>query len=88
MLSGNRERADWVQNALREPRVTIKIRDRVFDAVARMRKDDAEEALAHHLLYEKYFLTENRAKTDLSISDWARGGLPVVFDVILPAVGK
>jgi hypothetical protein len=88
MLSGNRERADWVKNLLREPRVAIKIRDKAFDALARMTKDDAEEALARVLLYEKYSIREEQVKPDLSISDWARSGLPVAFDLVRPVVGK
>ncbi len=81
MLSGNQERADWVKNAMRAPRVTIKIGESVFDAEARIAKDNTEESLARRLLFEKYSPRES------GLDDWARTALPVAFDLILPAAG-
>jgi deazaflavin-dependent oxidoreductase (nitroreductase family) len=75
MLSGNRDGADWVKNALRQPRVTIKIRESSFDARARMMKDNSEDALARRLLYEKYSPSE----------EWARTSLPLAFDLMTAA---
>ena len=85
MLSGNGNRADWVKNALREPRVTIKVRESVLDARARAMNDDAEDSLARRLLLEKYSRTEERATTSLSIAEWARTSLPLAFDLVSPA---
>ena len=67
-----------MKNARREPRVTIKIRDRVFDARARMAKDATEDALARRLLFEKY------SPTDSDLDEWARTALPVAYDLSVP----
>jgi hypothetical protein len=77
-----------VKNALREPRVIIKFRDQAFGAMARTTKNDSEEALARHPLYEKYSLAEDEAKSDLSISDWARSGLPVCASSATPMTSR
>jgi deazaflavin-dependent oxidoreductase (nitroreductase family) len=77
MLSGNRDRSDWVRNAVKHPRVTIRIRDRVFEADARIVEDAEEEALARRLLRDKY--------ADPGITwfpDWIVNALPVAFDLI------
>src|SRR5689334_19678793 len=54
MLSGNRDRSDWVRNALKHRRVKIRIGDRVFAADARIVEDAQEDALARRLLRDKY----------------------------------
>jgi len=78
ILSGGRDRADWVKNALRQPQVTIRIGQTTLNAHAHMAKDDAEDALARKLLFEKY----NAPDEDLE--EWARTSLPMAFDLILP----
>jgi deazaflavin-dependent oxidoreductase (nitroreductase family) len=35
MLSGGRDRSDWVKNLMREPRVSVRIADRTFQGDAR-----------------------------------------------------
>ena len=75
ILSGGQERADWVKNALRQPRVSIKIRDREFTAMARRAKNEEEDALARKLLFDKY------SPTDDDLEEWARTSLPVAFDL-------
>jgi deazaflavin-dependent oxidoreductase (nitroreductase family) len=77
MLSGNRDRSDWVRNAMKHPRVTIRIRDRVFEADARIIEDAEEDALARRLLRDKY--------ADPGITwfpDWIVTALPVAFDLM------
>src|ERR1700704_3010939 len=54
MLSGDRDRADWVRNALKHRRVTIRLSDRVFEADARIVEAAEEAALARRLLRDKY----------------------------------
>jgi deazaflavin-dependent oxidoreductase (nitroreductase family) len=77
ILSGGLERSDWVKNALRQPRVSIKIRDRVFEGLARRVKDADEDALARKLLFDKY------SPTDDDLEEWARTSLPMAFDLAL-----
>ena len=54
LLSGGRERADWVRNAIAEPTVTIRIADRDYAGEARLVSDPDEDAAARGLLYAKY----------------------------------
>ena len=75
MLSGGLDRADWVRNALRQPQVSIKIRDVVFEGLARRVKNDDEEALVRKLLFDKY------SPTDDDLEEWARTSLPMAFDL-------
>ena len=77
ILSGGLDRADWVKNALRQPQVSIKIRDRVFEGLARQVKNEEEDALARKLLFDKY------SPTDDDLEEWARTSLPMAFDLVL-----
>jgi len=76
ILSGGGDRADWVRNALRQPRVSIRIEQTTYAAYARLVRDDEEDALARKLLFEKY----NTPDEDLE--EWARDSLPVAFDIV------
>lgn len=78
ILSGGRDRADWVKNSLRHSRVSIKIRDSIFEGQARPVKDADEDALARKLLFDKY------SPTDDDLEEWARTSLPMVFDITSP----
>ena len=78
LLSGGREKADWVKNALRHPEVQVRIREHVFTGQARLIADRQEDALARKLLYEKY---TPRDSDDLR--DWSRASLPVAVDLAL-----
>jgi hypothetical protein len=79
MLSGNWDRADWVRNASRQRRVTIRLGDHLFEADARIVENADEDALARQLLKEKY------ARPDASFADWVITALPVAFDLISTA---
>src|SRR5215218_311399 len=52
MLSGGRDRSDWVKNLMREPRVSVRIAGRTFEADARVVEDPDEDARARALLFE------------------------------------
>ena len=75
MLAGGGERADWVRNLRREPRVTLRLGSVTHPATARVVDDPAEDALARRLLVEKYTPRHNG-----DLSDWGREGLPVAVD--------
>jgi deazaflavin-dependent oxidoreductase (nitroreductase family) len=76
MLSGGRERSDWVKNLRRNPAVTVRIADSVSEGGARVVGDADEDALARRLLLEKY---GQRYGGDLS--RWGRTALPVAIDL-------
>jgi len=75
MLSGGRDRSDWVKNALHFPDVTVRIKDRVIAGKARLVKDAEEDALARRIVLEKY---EESSEDDLM--EWSRSSLPVAVD--------
>jgi deazaflavin-dependent oxidoreductase (nitroreductase family) len=76
MLSGGRDRSDWVKNLMREPAVRLRIADSVFDGRARVVSDADEDALARRLLFDKY---SERYGGDLS--DWRQNALPIAVDL-------
>jgi deazaflavin-dependent oxidoreductase (nitroreductase family) len=75
MLSGGRDRSDWVKNLQRTPQVTVRIGGEIFDGHARVVEDSGEDELARRLLVEKY---ERRPG---SLSNWRRTALPVAVDL-------
>jgi len=76
MLSGGRDRSDWVRNLLREPRVTVRIADRTFDGRARVVEDPGEDARVRDLVFEKYAPGYSG-----DLTDWRRDSLPVAVDL-------
>ena len=77
MLSGGRERSDWVKNLERNPQVTVRIADERFDGLARVVEEGEEDELARRLLVAKY------ERTAGSLSNWRRSALPVAVDLAL-----
>ena len=76
LLSGGRDRSDWVKNLKREPRVRLRIGDREFAGVARVVDPHSrEDALARKLLVEKY----RSGSRDLA--SWGRNSLPIAIDL-------
>ncbi len=75
MLSGARDRSDWVKNLRETPEVTVRISDRLFDGHARVVEGGDEDGLARRLLIEKY---ERRPG---SLSNFRRTALPVAVDL-------
>ena len=76
MLSGGRDRSDWVRNLMREPAVAIRIGDEEFTGTARVVEDPAEDELARRLLPEKY---GGRYSGDLT--NWRSTALPIAVDL-------
>lgn len=77
MLSGGRDKADWVRNILRSPAVQVEIKETVFSGQARLVNGAEEDALARKLVAGKYI---PRSSDDLT--DWSRSSLPVAVDLI------
>ncbi len=80
MLSGGRDKVDWVRNIARAPRVQVRIGTTLFDGQARVVEAHTEEdARARKLVADKY---TPRSSDDLS--DWSRTSLPVAVDLLRP----
>jgi deazaflavin-dependent oxidoreductase (nitroreductase family) len=77
MLSGGRDRADWVKNLRRKPEVEVRIAGRRFEGEARIVQDPDEDELVRKLLVEKY------ERTPGSLANWRRNALPVAVDLTI-----
>jgi deazaflavin-dependent oxidoreductase (nitroreductase family) len=76
MLSGGRDRSDWVRNLKREPRVTVRIGDRSLDGRARVVDDPDEDERARRLVFEKYAPGYSG-----DLTDWRARSLPIAVDL-------
>jgi deazaflavin-dependent oxidoreductase (nitroreductase family) len=77
VLAGGRERADFVRNAMVQPRVTVRLGHEEVPATARILEPGTkEDALARRLILEKY---QSPGSGDLE--SWGRSALPVAFDL-------
>jgi deazaflavin-dependent oxidoreductase (nitroreductase family) len=76
MLSGGRDRSDWVKNLMREPRVSVRIADRTFQGNARVVSDPEEGERARALLFEKYSPGYSG-----DLEDWRERSLPIAVDL-------
>jgi deazaflavin-dependent oxidoreductase (nitroreductase family) len=76
LLSGNKEKADWVKNFKKTPRVKVRLNRSHFAGEARIILDKKEVALARKLVFTKY---QSRYSGDLT--SWRRTALPVAIDL-------
>jgi len=75
LLSGGRERADWVRNLQANPRVTVELGDETHVGVAHvLEAGAADDQLARQLLLTKY------ADSEDNLDEWGRTSLPVVIE--------
>jgi deazaflavin-dependent oxidoreductase (nitroreductase family) len=77
LLSGGRERAHWVRNLQRDPRVRVRLAGHTFAAVARVVDDPDRDTLARQLLAKKYQGWQPGAP----LSSWASSSLPVEIEI-------
>ena len=77
MLSGGRDRSDWVRNLMKDEQVTVRIAGEQLPGRARVVSDAVEEELARRLLFEKY---SSRYSGDLG--SWRQTALPVAVDFV------
>ncbi len=77
MLSGARDRSDWVKKLRLNPEVTVRLTGEDFEGRARVVEDAKEEALARSLLVEKY------ERDPSSLANWGRTAVPVAVDLAL-----
>lgn len=78
MLSGGRDRSDWVKNIRRNPKVTVRIDGENFGGRARVVENADEDTLARRLLVEKY------ERSPGSLANWGRTALPVAVVLARP----
>ena len=77
MLSGGRDRSNWVRNIMRQPRVSIRIGGQTFNGRARIVDEDSEEdRRARKLLVEKY-----QPGYSGDLTNWGRTALPVAVEL-------
>ena len=74
MLSGGRERADWVRNLVASPRCAVQIGDAHFSGYGRVVEGTEEDEPARTLVHDKY------AQGDDLVS-WRATSLPVAIDL-------
>ncbi|MCC7021491.1 MAG: nitroreductase family deazaflavin-dependent oxidoreductase [Thermomicrobiales bacterium] len=74
LLSGGRERSDWVRNLQANPRVTVELGDETHAGVARiLQAGTAEGQRARGLLVDKYREGDN-------LDAWGCASLPVAIE--------
>jgi len=74
MLSGGRQRADWVRNLVASPRCTVEIGGARFVGYGRVIEDTDEDEPARTLVHDKY------AQGD-DLAGWRATSLPVAIDL-------
>ena len=78
MLSGGGDRADWVRNLRKTPRVRLRIGTQSANATARVvRAGTKEDELARQLLDGKY----QGWREGKHLSSWARNARPVAIEL-------
>jgi deazaflavin-dependent oxidoreductase (nitroreductase family) len=76
LLSGGGHSADWVQNLVAQPSVTVERDGTIAEATARVVAEGDEAERARTLVYDKY---APRSSSDLG--EWRRRALPVAIDL-------
>lgn len=76
ILSGNRDRSNWVKNIQRNSNVNIRIGANIYSGRGRMSMEPHEDATARRLLLEKY---QPISKGDLT--GWSESSLPIAVDI-------
>ena len=76
VLSGGRERSDWVKNLRRTPEVTVELGHETFAGHARIVHDPDEDERARALVHDKY-----AGSYGGDLTRWRRSALPVAVDL-------
>jgi deazaflavin-dependent oxidoreductase (nitroreductase family) len=76
LLSGGRERSDWVRNLIAEPRCLVEVGKERFRGIARvLQQSTDEDELARTLVHDKY-------ATGDDLVSWRAAALPVAIDLV------
>ncbi|MEA2058926.1 MAG: nitroreductase/quinone reductase family protein [Actinomycetota bacterium] len=76
LLSGGRDRSDWVRNLVADPIVTVRAGGTDHNGRGRIIDDPTEERLARDTVFAKY---ASRYGGDLT--DWRESALPIAIDL-------
>jgi deazaflavin-dependent oxidoreductase (nitroreductase family) len=82
LLSGGRDRSDWVRNLRADPAVTVRLRNTRYEARARVVAGGAESERGRRLVFEKY-----QPRYSGSLERWRRESLLVAIDVVAAREG-
>ena len=77
LLSGGRDKSDWVKNALQTPAVQMKINNTILSGTARLITGTEEDTLARKIVFEKYV-----PRTSDDLVEWSRTSLPIAVDIV------
>jgi deazaflavin-dependent oxidoreductase (nitroreductase family) len=77
LLSGGRDRSDWVRNLRRTPEVTVELGTGLFSGRARVVDDVAEDERARALVHDKYASSYGG-----DLAGWRGSALPVAVDLL------
>ncbi|MGH2534966.1 MAG: nitroreductase family deazaflavin-dependent oxidoreductase [Thermomicrobiales bacterium] len=75
ILSGGRDRSDWVKNVKREPRVSIRFDGQTFAGTAEIIEGADEDLIARQTVVAKYYGWRDGPLPNA----WARDSLPVAI---------
>jgi deazaflavin-dependent oxidoreductase (nitroreductase family) len=74
LLSGGRERADWVRNLVASPRCEVEIGERPFIGYGRVVEGTDEDEIARTIVHDKYASGDD-------LEEWRGEALPVAIDL-------
>lgn len=75
LLSGGRDRSDWLRNIQADPRVKVELGNETYQGLARvLEAETADDQRARELLVEKYREGDN-------LDDWGRTSLAVLIEL-------
>ena len=74
MLSGGRDRADWVRNLVTSPRCTVDVGDARFVGYGRVIEGTDQDEVARTLVHDKYAHSGE-------LASWRASALPVAIDL-------
>ena len=76
LLSGGRDKSDWVKNIMHNPQVQVRLHETTLQGQARVISDQHEDMLARRLLFEKYTPRDSD-----NLTSWSQSALPVAIDI-------
>lgn len=76
MLSGGRDRSDWVRNIIANPAATVHANGTDYQGDARIVVEKDEQRLARDAVFDKYTATEGG-----DLTSWRESSLPIAVDL-------